>query len=175
MLGDTDQHWSVVKVLRTGGGSRPRVEQVRLGDQLAVLKDHSGCDPLFAMILGRTLARRECEALTRLVSVDGVPGLIERRGSRALLMEWMPAVPFKYVQRDLQFWESFFSELEQRLASMHERGVAHCDLRGMNNVLLDDKASPALLTLWPVFLTVPTGISSGALCSAVSAGPIERL
>ena len=155
MPDDTDQHWSVVKVLRTGGGSRPRVEQVQLEDQLAVLKDYSGCDPLFALILGRTLARRECDALTRLVSVDGVPGLIERRGSRALLMEWMPAVPFKYVQRDLQFWESFFSELEQRLASMHECGVAHCDLRGMNNVLLDEEGQPCIVDFVACFFDGP--------------------
>ncbi|GIS90139.1 MAG: hypothetical protein CM1200mP20_01800 [Pseudomonadota bacterium] len=107
MLGDTDQHWSVVKVLRTGGGSRPRVEQVRLGDQLAVLKDHSGCDPLFAMILGRTLARASVKRSPDWFSGWGA-GTDRASWITGTLMEWMPAVPFKYVERDLQFWGDSF-------------------------------------------------------------------
>ena len=156
MSDETDQRWTVVEVLRKGGSSRPRVEQVRLGDRQAVLKDHAGCDPLFALMLGPTLTRRECKALRKLASVKGVPGLIERCGSRALLMEWLPAIPFKYVQRDRKFWEGFFAELEHRLDTMHQHGVAHCDLRSLNNVLLDETGQPCIVDFVACFFAGPS-------------------
>ena len=111
---------------------------MNLGDRHAVLKDHTGCDPLFSLLLGPILARRESKALKCLSSVDGVPLLIGRRGSRALLMEWFSATPFKTLQRDSEFWKRFFVTLEQRLAAIHQLGVAHCDLRSLNNVLVNE-------------------------------------
>ena len=90
------------------------------------------------MLLGPILARRESKALRCLSSVDGVPLLIGRRGSRALLMEWFSAVPFKTLQRDTEFWKRYFIVLEQTLAAIHQSGVAHCDLRSLNNVLVND-------------------------------------
>ena len=90
------------------------------------------------MLIGPILARRESKALTCLSSVDGVPLLIGRRGSRALLMEWFNAVPFKTLQRDTEFWKQFFITLEQTLAAIHQSGVAHCDLRSLNNVLVNE-------------------------------------
>ncbi len=135
---DNIDRWTVVQTLREGGGTRARVLRVKLGDRNAVLKDHAGCDPLFSMLIGPILARRESKALTCLSSVDGVPLLIGRRGSRALLMEWFNAVPFKTLQRDTEFWKQFFITLEQTLAAIHQSGVAHCDLRSLNNVLVNE-------------------------------------
>ncbi len=135
---DNIDRWTVVDTLREGGGTRARVLRVNLGDRHAVLKDHTGCDPLFSLLLGPILARRESKALKCLSSVDGVPLLIGRRGSRALLMEWFSATPFKTLQRDSDFWKRFFVTLEQRLAAIHQLGVAHCDLRSLNNVLVNE-------------------------------------
>jgi RIO-like serine/threonine protein kinase len=135
---DNIDRWTIVDTLREGGGTRARVLKVKLGDRDAVLKDHAGCDPLFSMLLGPILARRESKALRCLSSVDGVPLLIGRRGSRALLMEWFSAVPFKTLQRDTEFWKRYFTVLEQTLAAIHQSGVAHCDLRSLNNVLVNE-------------------------------------
>ena len=135
---DNIDRWTVVDTLREGGGTRARGLRGNLGDRHAVLKDHTGCDPLFSLLLGPILARRESKALKCLSSVDGVPLLIGRRGSRALLMEWFSATPFKTLQRDSEFWKRFFVTLEQRLAAIHQLGVAHCDLRSLNNVLVNE-------------------------------------
>ena len=53
-------------------------------------------------------------------------------------MEWFSASPFKTLQRDSEFWKRFFVTLEQRLAAIHQLGVAHCDLRSLNNVLVNE-------------------------------------
>ena len=139
------QEWTVVQTLREGGGTRARVLRVTLGERDAVLKDHAGCDPLFSMLLGPILTRRECKALKYLSSVEGVPLLIGRRGSRALLMEWFSASPFKTLQRDTEFWKLFFVSLEQRLVAIHQAGVAHCDLRSLNNVLVSSSGEPCIV------------------------------
>ncbi len=67
---DNIDRWTVVDTLREGGGTRARVLRVNLGDRHAVLKDHAGCDPLFSLLLGPILARRECKALSYLSSVE---------------------------------------------------------------------------------------------------------
>ena len=139
------QEWAIVETLREGGGTRARVLRVRLGERDAVLKDHAGCDPLFSMLLGPILTRRECKALKYLSSVEGVPLLIGRRGSRALLMEWFSASPFKTLQRDTEFWKLFFVSLEQRLVAIHQAGVAHCDLRSLNNVLVNSNGEACIV------------------------------
>ena len=54
-------------------------------------------------------------------------------------MEWFSAVPFKTLQRDTEFWNRYFIVLEQTLAAIHQSGVAHCDLRSLNNVLVNDR------------------------------------
>ena len=139
------KEWIVVQTLREGGGTRARVLRVNLGERDAVLKDHAGCDPLFSMLLGPILTRRECKALKYLSSVEGVPLLIGRRGSRALLMEWFSASPFKTLQRDTEFWKLFFVSLEQRLVAIHQAGVAHCDLRSLNNVLVNSSGEACIV------------------------------
>ena len=139
------QEWTVVQTIREGGGTRARVLRVNLGERDAVLKDHAGCDPLFSMFLGPILTRRECKALKSLSSVEGVPSLIGRRGSRALLMEWFSASPFKTLQRDTEFWKLFFVSLEQQLVEIHQAGVAHCDLRSLNNVLVNSSGEACIV------------------------------
>ena len=145
IVADNIDGWTVVDTLREGGGTRARVLRVNLGDRHAVLKDHAGCDPLFSLLLGPILARRECKALKCLSSVDGVPLLIGRNGSRALLMEWFSASPFKTLQRDTEFWKLFFISLEQRLFEIHKAGVAHCDLRSLNNVLVNSNGEACIV------------------------------
>ena len=139
------QDWTVVQTLREGGGTRARVLRVTLGERDAVLKDHAGCDPLFSTLLGPILTGRECKALKILSSVEGVPLLIDRRGSRAVLMEWFSASPFKTLQRDTEFWRQFFVSLEQRLVAIHQAGVAHCDLRSLNNVLVNSSGEACIV------------------------------
>ena len=60
-------------------------------------------------------------------------------------MEWFSASPFKTLQRDTEFWKLFFMSLEQRLFSIHQAGVAHCDLRSLNNVLVNSNGEACIV------------------------------
>mgnify|MGYP000132549861 FL=1 len=138
-----DRH--VIKVLRDGGGSRPTVMRIQRDGEDQVLKDHAGCDTLFAALLGKLLTRREAHALVKLDSVAGVPRLLGQPGSRALYMEWLDGISVKEALTRETDWPKFLTELENTLREIHAQGVAHCDLRGLSNILVGPDQTPYVI------------------------------
>ena len=138
-----DRH--VIKVLRDGGGSRPTVMRIQRDGEDQVLKDHAGCDTLFAALLGKLLTRREAHALVKLDSVAGVPRLLGQPGSRALYMEWLDGISVKEALTRETDWPKFLAELENTLREIHAQGVAHCDLRGLSNILVGPDQTPYII------------------------------
>jgi len=135
----------VIAVLRDGGGSRPHVLRIHRDGKDQVLKDHAGCDPLFAALLGKLLTRREARALLKLDSVAGVPRLLGQPGSRALYMEWLGGISIKEALAQEIHWPKFLAELENMLRVIHAQGVAHCDLRGLSNILVGPDETPYII------------------------------
>jgi hypothetical protein len=138
-------HRHVIKVLRDGGGSRPNVLRIHRDGEDQVLKDHAGCDPLFAALLGKLLTRREARALLKLDSVVGVPRLFGQPGSRALYMQWLDGISVKEALAQETDWPKFLAELENTLREIHAQGVAHCDLRGLSNILIGPDQTPYII------------------------------
>ena len=143
----------VIKVLRDGGGSRPNVLRIHRDGEDQVLKDHAGCDPLFAVLLGKLLTRREARALLRLNSVVGVPCLLGQPGSRALYMEWLNGISIKEALAQETDWPKFLTELENTLREIHAQGVAHCDLRGLSNILVGPDQTPYIIDFVSCFFS----------------------
>jgi hypothetical protein len=138
-----DRH--VIKVLRDGGGSRPNVLHIHRDGEDQVLKDHAGCDPLFATLLGKLLTRREARALLKLHSVAGVPRLLGQPHSRAIYIEWVNGKSVKEALVQESDWPKFLAELENTLREIHAQGVAHCDLRGLSNILVGPDQTPYVI------------------------------
>ena len=141
-LGELRQN--VQKVYRQGGGSRPDVLLIKHGQGMAVLKDHGACDPWFAKVLGPLLSWREARALTRLHGIGGVPELLGRPSSRSLLLEYLCATQLS-DKKEYTDWGTFFRRLELLLGDIHERGIAHCDLRSPFNTLIDAEGNPVVV------------------------------
>ena len=137
--------WHVIKVLRDGGGSRPTVMRIQRDGEDQVLKDHAGCDSVFATLLGKLLTRREARALLKLDAVAGVPRLRGHPGSRALYMEWVGGISIKEALTRETDWPKFLTELENMLREIHAQGVAHCDLRGLSNILVGPDQTPYVI------------------------------
>ena len=148
-----DRH--VIKVLRDGGGSRPTVMRIQRDGEDQVLKDHAGCDTLFAALLGKLLTRREAHALVKLDSVAGVPRLLGQPGSRALYMEWLDGISVKEALIRETDWPKFLAELENTLREIHAQGVAHCDLRGLSNILVGPDQTPYVIDFVSCFFAGP--------------------
>ena len=137
--------WHVIKVLRDGGGSRPTVMRIQRDGEDQVLKDHAGCDSVFAALLGKLLTRREARALLKLDSVAGVPRLLGQPHSRAIYIEWVNGISIKEALTRETDWPKFLTELENMLREIHAQGVAHCDLRGLSNVLVGPDETPYVI------------------------------
>ena len=142
--GEPSSSPEVLHTFRKGGGSRPEVSLVRVAGELAVRKDFNRCDRWFAWLLGAALARRESAALERLGGLPGIPTLLKPRSPRVLLLERLAGTPMRERGGDYD-WPLFFARLEALIASMHRRGVAHGDLRNLNNILIDEASRPALV------------------------------
>lgn len=98
-----------------------------------------------AWLARRFSLRREYQAYRRLEGVPGFPrclGLFKGRHlaidyiDGALLRHAVPAEP-----------ERFFDALRQAITTMHERGVAHGDLKSRQNVLVDREGRPVIIDL----------------------------
>jgi serine/threonine protein kinase len=135
----------VIQVLRDGGGSRPNVSHIHTNGEDQVLKDYAGCDSVFAALLGKLLTRREARALLKLDSAAGVPRLLGQPGSRALYMEWVGGISIKEALTQEIDWPKFLAELENTLREIHAQGVAHCDLRGLSNILVGPEQTPYVI------------------------------
>lgn len=134
---------NTIEVIRRGGGSRPDVLRVRHRGGQAILKDQNGCDRAFARLLGPLLAAREARALSALHGLAGIPSLLARPDRRSILMEDIAAKPIARSQ--CTDWPVFFERLDRLLDAMHERGIAHCDLRSPDNTLVDEDGRPVLV------------------------------
>jgi hypothetical protein len=104
----------------------------------AVLKDYGGLLRSRRRLLGRLIGyfsvRRESRALERLEGLNAHPSLIGRVGGSAFLYERvdgdiLPDHNEKRVSPEI------FEQLTEAVKAMHDRGVAHGDLR-RNNIYL---------------------------------------
>ncbi len=134
-----------VQTYREGGGSRPDVFLLEKDGQQAVLKDHDGMDQKFARIIGPLLAWREAKAMRRLSTVEGIPKLICQPDARSLLMEHVLARQVVHVDSSEYDAKKYFVSLRTLIQSMHEKGVAHGDLRSPTNALIDEEGRAALV------------------------------
>ena len=146
-----NQH--VIQVLRDGGGSRANVLRIHRDGEDQVLKDHAGCDPLFAALLGKLLTRREARALLKLDSVVGVPRLLGQPHSRAIYIEWFNGISIKEALAQETDWPRFLAELENTLREIHAQGVAHCALRGLSNILVGPDQTPYVIDFVSCFFS----------------------
>lgn len=108
------------------------------GLDLAV-KKAAGKGPLLA--INRHALKREFHAYRRLDGLSGVPrcrGLVE---NRFLVLDFIDARPF----RDARTGPEFFDQLLETIQAMHERGVAHGDLKRKANLMVTPNGRPVLL------------------------------
>jgi RIO-like serine/threonine protein kinase len=133
-----------VQTYRAGEGTRPEVTLIRVGSEQAVLKDFSRSAVWFGRVLGPLLAYREARALTLLDGIRGVPRLIRKVSMRALLIEHIDGIPARAMPPG-SVTPELFDRLEELVRAIHERGVAHCDLRSGGNIVINSTGQPYLV------------------------------
>ncbi len=141
-LEEIRQH--VTATHRKAHGSRPDVLQINIGGDEAVLKDYTHSDTWFRRLLAPLLVIRELRSLKKLNTVAGVPRLYHVYNRHTFLIESIRCTPASQIQKgvlDNDFFERMISTLDE----IHEKGVAHCDLRSAANTLVTEDHQPWLV------------------------------
>jgi tRNA A-37 threonylcarbamoyl transferase component Bud32 len=133
-----------VSRFQSGWRSKPDVLLVQVGERSLVVKDFAPRGWLVRNTIGRWATAREVRAYRALDGLRCVPRFLGCIDSLAFAVEHRPG---HRMSRRLasSLPPGFVAELEQAVASMHERGVVHLDLRHRTNVLADPQGHPVLI------------------------------
>lgn len=135
-------HACATRYYKCGGGTAPDVALVVCGNAEAVFKDYGrAASGWFGCLIAPLLLWREATALSALEGLSGVPRLYRRVDARGLLIEHCPATVWPQAQAG----DAAYVRLEALVRAMHERGIAHGDLRGGGNILVDGQDRPYLV------------------------------
>jgi hypothetical protein len=143
--------------LQRGGLRSPDVLLVEMAGAFMVVKDFRPRPFWLRHTLGRWLIRRELRAYRALAGHPSVPHLFGRIDAFAFAMEYRPGVR---IARSLagRVPDDLPEALEKAVAAMHDRGVAHLDLRHRSNVLVDRDGAPVLLDFASAVCFRPGGL-----------------
>jgi len=121
--------------VRRGGAYKPEIRLETIDGALTLVKDFSVCGRWFRWLIGRWLVGRECRVLEAAAGVPGVPRLVARLSPYAIAVE--------HVGRSIAVMEpdelpaNLWPDLERTIDELHRRGIAHADLKTMENILID--------------------------------------
>jgi hypothetical protein len=135
---------ATVEVLHRGNVRNPDVLLVEVPGGRAVVKDFAPRGPFVRHVLGPLIHGREIRAYRALEGSEAVPRFLGRIDRLAFAVEYRPG---RRMSRKLagQVPAAFLEDLERAIRAMHERGVAHLDLRHRSNVMVDEDGCPVLI------------------------------
>lgn len=134
-------HAHARRYYKVGGQTEPEVALIVYGNARAVLKDYARTPGWFGRIVAPVLIWRETSALRRLAGITGIPAIHRQLDARGVLIEYLPATPWPQAKPP----EMAYERLAVLVAAMHERGVAHCDLRAPSNMLVGEDGTPYIV------------------------------
>lgn len=92
--------------------------------------------------LTRRVLQREYRIYQRLLGVTGTPKCVGCSDEYQLVLEYIDGQPFT---QSVPVRDSFFDELREIIEAIHDRGVAHGDLKTRGNILIDAQGAPVLV------------------------------
>ena len=133
------------EVLREPSSTRPALYVIQEDDVRAVVKDFSPNRCLYRNIIGRFLVWRESKAFGRLKDLKGIPRFFRSIEGIALIMEEIQGQNIEELEKETRLPKEFFVELRRLVERIHERGLAHCDLKRAPNILLGYDGKPYIV------------------------------
>ncbi len=132
-------------ILRKPTGTRPVIWQIEENGVKAIVKDFSLNSFWFKNIVGRFLIWREKKAYKRLEGFSGVPALFGSIGGVALIIEEIQGKDLGNMEILKDLDEKFFSDLKRLIDRLHDRGIAHCDLKRAPNIMVGNDGNPYII------------------------------
>lgn len=124
-----------------GRGYQGSIRAGQVRDQSILIKSAAGTG--LTAWLNRWMLRREYEIYRRLQGVSGIPRCYGFFLDRHLVLEHVDAQTMR--QTTINDRDAFFQEMFEIVESLHERGVAHGDLKRKDNILVTRDSRPCLI------------------------------
>jgi len=135
----------VLFVIRQASSTRPLIRVIQRDGVKVIHKDFSRNSFLYRNIVGRFLSWREARAYRRLEGLPGIPRLLAACKGPALMFEFIDGLDLKQAGKQGQLPPDFFDHLKTLVHAVHERGVAHCDLKASGNILVRPDGRPVII------------------------------
>jgi hypothetical protein len=132
-------------ILRQPSSTSPVIWKLEEDGVRAIVKDFCFNGFLFRNIIGRFLIWREKNAYDRLKGIRGVPTLYRVIDGLALIIEEIPGKNIESMETVANLSDKFFEDLRVLVEGIHERGMAHCDLKRAPNIILGDDGKPYIV------------------------------
>jgi len=134
-----------VRVLKRGPWGKADILHLSHDGTVMILKDFSEKSTLVRWF-GRRQLRRERRALRRLQGIDGIPAILGEIPPCGLLLQPMPGEAItRWRRRRPEEIDPMLARLQALVTRIHERGVAHLDLRKRDNILVDASGKPSVI------------------------------
>jgi hypothetical protein len=124
------------RAIKDGRSTKADVYEVDFRGRSLVIKDYAGRAPWFRWF-GRIQVARECRAYRVLSEDPGLVPFVGRVDAWALAFGRIDAVPLVFARSRFADGVRHVQQLRALIDRLHARGVAHLDLRGRENILLD--------------------------------------
>ena len=151
-----------VEIHRRAWKARPEVRHIRMGGQDAVVKDYGREADIFKHLLGIFLVAREAAALRRAEGLPHIARVLGRPRLWIIVIEYLPGKPVTEVEPGA-LDVTYFDELARLVDNLHIRGVAHGDLEKLDNILVMDDGSPAVVDFAAAIMPGLTPLAALAL------------
>lgn len=135
----------VLTVLREAGAARPEVRLEDWDGLHVVVKDYTVRATWVKLVVAGFLVKREAEAHRRLEGIDGVPPALPVTNPHIFAHVYADGRSAPEVSEPLT--PEFFDRLYEMIAAIHERAMAHGDLKRLPNILVTPEGMPALVDL----------------------------
>lgn len=132
-------------ILRASSSTRPAIWIVEENGVRAVVKDFSKNKFFFRNTIGRFLIWRERKAYRKLRGISGVPLLYRVIDGLALVTEEIQGRNLENLEKEMKLPDSFFEAMKKLVTHIHDKGLAHCDLKRAPNTLLGDNGLPYII------------------------------
>jgi RIO-like serine/threonine protein kinase len=132
-------------IIRNSSSTRPVIWRIEENGVKAIIKDFSLNGFWFRNIVGRFLIWREKKAYKRIAGLAGVPALYGSIGGIALIIEEIQGTDISRIEVVKSLDEHFFKGLENLVTRIHDRGIAHCDLKRAPNIMIGNDRNPYII------------------------------
>ena len=133
-------------------GNQGRLFTIDIEKKTYVIKS-ANIDNWWSRSINRWSIKHEYKIYEKLKNLDGIPKCYGLTDQGDLVLEYINGASYRDKQFELDGNDYFFDALLEIITSMHNKGVAHGDLKRKDNLIVDQNQKPYLIDFGTAVIT----------------------